>query len=431
MVPNRNLLRLALAVLALSCVQQVPEVEAQAAAGETCLLQVKTFTGLSENLVRANDSSRVEATLPAGSKLLTSCADLAESRSDTVADVQLKVALGRFCTAGLGSLAEFRVDARFLKNYERAVGPDGWIDEAFVTYMGLKSDHDAVAAEEDLLAQSLQHFSCRPTVVTLFGNRVPNALDPDRFPKLILVHGQSTREVGRSFNFNKLTSMLFTKVKVGMVLDADQFSNRGVDAMFPRIAEETTAEYPYPIMPVHWMSRDPDSEDGYGVYRFYFKSEKVPARTMRWGHAHPTWTYHALPWLAKWTSFALAPQKTDCPEWLKQQGWVEDEDLLNLGLWADKATKQWCKFDISSPDLFRQFVSKEASTMMNPDSKWYPKGIALVYATAHDAKKPDVSTEWLSKLWDRPPQSLILYDGQWFKTGKELSDYDSQLRCIA
>lgn len=401
---------------------------------EVILLQAGLRRSTASTLSEADDFSVAEVSAPRLPSL-ASCADLAANKTSmSLMDVQLHLALSRFCTAGLGSLVEFSVDPRFEKNYREAVGADGWIEEAFVTYMGLRKDHDVIAAEEDLLAQSLEHFSTRPIIVTLFGDRVPLALDPIRFPKLILMRGKSASSLGKSFNYNKLTSMLFTKVKVGMVLDADQFGNRGVDVMFPRIAQETTAEYPFPMLPVHWMSRDPESEDGYACYRFNFKSAQAPKRTMRWGHAHPTWTYHALPWLAKWTSFALAPSSTDCPDWLKQEvehGILEDEDLLNIALWADKAEKQWCKFDIASPDLFQQYVEKENSTMIMSDTKWYPKGIALIYATAHDAKDPDTSFQWLSKLWERPAQRLIAYDGKWFGNGEELRKYDPTLRCIA
>merc|ERR1711957_806275 len=103
-------------------------------------------------------------------------------------------------------------------------------------------------------------------------------------------------------------------------------------------AEETTKEYPYPIQPVHWMTRDPEASDMKGqpeTYKWTWKSpEGAPNRTMRWGHAHPTWSHFALPWIAKWTSYVLAPQlfMKEAPAWLLKQGYFEDEDLMNVAL---------------------------------------------------------------------------------------------------
>mmetsp|Transcript_86156 Transcript_86156/g.216825 ORF Transcript_86156/g.216825 Transcript_86156/m.216825 type:complete len:303 (+) Transcript_86156:153-1061(+) len=302
--------------------------------------------------------------------------------------------------------------------------------------MGLKSEHDKVAAEEDLLVQSIRHFSDKPLVVANFNRRVPRHWNPEQYPNLVLMHARSATSVGKSFNFNKFTAMLFSKVKSGLVLDADQFANHGLDSMLQRASEETTAEYPYPIMPVHWMSRDPTAGDmgAYpGYYAWHPKSKDAPRQKMRWGHAHPTWSHEALPWLARWTSYVLAPDRTSAPGWLKEQGWVEDEDLMNLALWADGATKQWCKYDLTSPNMFGSYLSHRSNVNMMSDKKYYPKGIAYIYFTAHDAKKPEESYDWLSKLWEDgdDKRKAILYDGRWFGSGKALRAYDPSLKCIA
>merc|ERR1712151_191861 len=125
---------------------------------------------------------------------------------------------------------------------------------------------------------------------------------------MVLVHGRPMIQ-GNSLNFNKLRAMMFTKVLTGILVDADQFVNKGMDSMFQRTEEESTADYPFPIMPVHWTSQDPQSNDGY-PYKFSFDDHAdAPNRTMRWGHAHPTWTHHAYAFLAKWTSFVLKPER--------------------------------------------------------------------------------------------------------------------------
>eukprot|EP00933_Yihiella_yeosuensis_P084143 TRINITY_DN9853_c0_g2_i1.p1 TRINITY_DN9853_c0_g2~~TRINITY_DN9853_c0_g2_i1.p1 ORF type:complete len:256 (+),score=26.54 TRINITY_DN9853_c0_g2_i1:154-921(+) len=255
---------------------------------------------------------------------------------------------------------------------------------------------------------------------------------------MVLMHSKSTKTIGKSFNFNKLTTMMFTKIRSGVVLDADQFVSPRVDALFARIAQETTQDYPYPIMPVHWMSRDPESSDTkqtYKAYQFEFKGGNPPKRTMRWGHAHPSWTHHALPWLAKWTLYVLAPGKTKPPLWLKNLGDLEDEDLLNVGLWASGVSKQWCKYDVTSPDEYSSYLRQDHEQQYGVDDKWYPKGIALMFFTAHDAKKPDESYSWLQKLWadadGHKNMSSIMYDGRWFSSGADLKAYDPNLRCVA
>merc|ERR1719401_2781947 len=95
---------------------------------------------------------------------------------------------------------------------------------------------------------------------------------------MVLLHSRPLSGPHQSFfNLNKLRSMMFTKIKTGIALDADQWVNAGLDHMFQRAAEETSSTYPYPIMPVHWLSRDPEGPDGYSTYEFHFKSADAPS----------------------------------------------------------------------------------------------------------------------------------------------------------
>jgi len=335
------------------------------------------------------------------------------------------------------------VDPRFKANYERLKGPDGWIEKAFVTYMGMKEAKQPFSAQEDLLVQSVHHFSKFPVVLTNFDHRLSPHMTPERFPNLVLMHArEGTRQIHKDFNFNKIHSMLFTKVKGGVVLDADQWITSGVNRMMSRAFEETTKEYPYAILPVHWMSRDPESSDMVHYpegYTFTFKGKATPPkRTMHWGHAHPTWTHFALPWLAKWSSYVLASNRTDCPDWLKQEPVMADEDLLNVASWADSLTKQWCKFDLPGNEAFDTYLQQRTSMGKSfEDSKFYPKGTPLMFLTSHDGKSPKNSYTWLAKLWEGsegvPDGSLktISYDGKWFASGEELKKYDPGLKCIA
>eukprot|EP00927_Polykrikos_kofoidii_P054516 TRINITY_DN48928_c0_g1_i1.p1 TRINITY_DN48928_c0_g1~~TRINITY_DN48928_c0_g1_i1.p1 ORF type:complete len:504 (+),score=48.99 TRINITY_DN48928_c0_g1_i1:28-1512(+) len=399
--------------------------------------------------------SPTQAPWESGIVPLASCKVVTAGIALEGANANLLRAVKRFCEADLGDQVEFFVDKRFQQVYDNASGVDGWIPEAFVTFIGLdgKSNESmtTLSAEVDLLAQSVHHFSTRPVIVANFGNQLPVEWTPERFPRMILVHARPIRGHGThtSFNFNKIRGMLFTKVSVGLILDADQWINSGTDYMFRRAAEEGGPNYPFPIQPVHWLSRDPESSDSKLYpegYSFHWLPQEqtlgAPIRSMRWGHAHPSWTHDALDFLAKWTVFALSDpkvesgNKTGLPAWLRSRmetSFIEDEDLLNVALWAENKTKMWCKFDIPGyADFDRYWQHQAGESRLFADSKWFPKGIPLIFFTAHDAKKPPTSFDWLHRLWnvtdDRP---AILHDGKWFRSGKELSTYDPNLKCMA
>merc|ERR1740121_2186798 len=122
----------------------------------------------------------------------------------------------------------------------------------------------------------------------------------------------------------------------------------------------------------------------------------------------------------------------EAPSWLLKQGHMEDEDLMNVALWASNATKQWCKFDVPGLNKFEMYVKQEGHANIYSDSKFYPDGIPYVFFTAHDAKKPDESYEWLQKLWsgDDDSRKVIHHNGKWFGSAQELHAYDPSLRCM-
>ena len=146
-----------------------------------------------------------------------------------------------------------------------------------------------------------------PIVVVHFGGAAPAGWTPKRFPKLVLLHMGPLPVIGllaRSFNFNKMRAMIVARIKVGVQLDADQFVAPGVDAIFDRTAQEINQEYPIPIMPSHFADRSPKDLGKY--WNRYCPGDvndrrrSCPWQTTRWGHAHPTWTYWALPFLGRW-----------------------------------------------------------------------------------------------------------------------------------
>lgn len=382
-----------------------------------------------------------EPLVSCNSRLLANLSAADAQRVEFQADANLQKALDIFCKAGLTTQTEFYVDPKFRGNHANLANPEGWVDEAFITYVKIGPGKGMVYANQiDLLVQSVHHFSTRPIIVASFGDVVPEEWTPERFPRMILMHAKKLG-VGQKFNFNKLRSMIFTKVRTGIVVDSDQFVSGGVDEMFHRTFEEVTAQYPYPIMPVHWMSRDPESDD-YNCYSWKWPDHlgkggigaagHAPNRTMRWGHAHPTFTHHSFSFLAKWSAYQLAPKATNPPIWL-QQG-IEDEDTLNVALWAENATKQWCKFDQINPNDYQTFLAQDKSDLGNrfADKKWFPSGIPMVFFTAHDMKNVTVGSKWLERIWDRgsKPRKVILYNQTWFKTPAELYRYDPNLKCM-
>ena len=183
--------------------------------------------------------------------------------------------------------------------------------------------------------------------------------DPSLFPNLIVIHADDISTMGRSmsFNFNKFRSLML-RIKVGVQLDADMLLGTNCDKLFDATEREITAEYPYPIMPVHWMSRytEPGKKiDGYGGYAISYPGDPKPIGRgdpnfpprIRWAHCHPTWTYHALPFIADallakvdYSMWSAVPRVVagitaagGKPVATPANYMREDEDLLNILLW--------------------------------------------------------------------------------------------------
>jgi len=288
---------------------------------------------------------------------------------------------------------------------------------------------------------------------------------PHEYPNTVLMHAKKMHNNAR-FNFNKFRAMILSKVKTGIMLDADQFLGPAADRLFPRIKEEINEDYPYPILPVHWMSRDNDPKFPSHAYAVYdFTCAGCPVRTQRWGHAHPTFTYHTLPFLARWLRKTLDHELLG-QEPLKDK---EDEDVLNMGLWAEGATKQWCKFDVPFENMFFKYIRNQKKGVDDfSDPKWYPDGIPLVFYTAHHAvdfrqtqqimeefhtgpvlepsslmqsfmqdalavREPSQTTNIRGAIFteahfELPPP--IYFRGKYFNDGKELKKAYPNLRCI-
>lgn len=291
------------------------------------------------------------------------------------------------------------------------------------------------------LFRSVHLFSGLPIVVVHFGMSIPQQWDPERFPRLIILHAEPLPHDAnkRSFNFNKYRAMMLAQVRTGVELDSDEFVAPGVDAIFLRTEEEVTEKYPMPILPAHFL---PDKgPEGGGIWwpRYCKQGERPCVRqTMRWGHAHPTWTYWALPFLGRWLRRNLRdetlPGHAGYPgSALKVSLVPEDEDLLNVGLWEEGATKQWCKFETPDPMDFN-YLMQNMTTQISADKRFYPDGAPLVFYTAHHAVRPDWSERIITNLLQKhqthslPPP--IAFYHKFYKNGQELRRHHPHLACL-
>lgn len=355
----------------------------------------------------------------------------------------------RLSLGALQKLMDARVDARFAGNYQRLTDKDGWLDKAFVNYFaGAPGSKHANMTEQ--LIRSVHMFSENPIIVLHLGSRVPDTWNAERFPRLLLFHAAPMApDAHRSFNFNKLRSFLISRARVGVELDSDQFVGPGVDYMFEMTKKEITQDTPIPIMPVHFFSfTQAETPNNVWWKRFCPDPPACKPHSMRWSHAHPTWTFYSLPFLGRWLRrhfrdellFATTGGKLSLGE-LAVAKIPEDEDLLNIATWEEKGTKQWCKFDNDYHE-FKDMLSwnpehgRTTSTGdIVSDPKFYPHGAAKAFWTAHNCKDPAATATMLDEIESRYkkglyPPSTITYKGRFWESGSELRKEHPELPCI-
>eukprot|EP00929_Paragymnodinium_shiwhaense_P060469 TRINITY_DN30197_c0_g1_i1.p1 TRINITY_DN30197_c0_g1~~TRINITY_DN30197_c0_g1_i1.p1 ORF type:complete len:247 (-),score=32.27 TRINITY_DN30197_c0_g1_i1:49-789(-) len=245
--------------------------------------------------------------------------------------------------------------------------------------------------------------------------------------------------------------MLLAKAKTGVLLDSDQFVAPGVDNMFRRTEEEVTHEYPLPILPAHFLTDWTPKHAGVGWWKRFCTAEGAcPRQTLRWGHAHPTYTYWALPFFGRWLRRSFRDEtlpaqngNLSVPE-LRVLDVREDEDLFNVGLWEEGGRKQWCKFDNPDPTDFHMLLEANTTTLncapesycndIGVDPLFYPIGSPHVFYTAHHAVKPEVSEQYIDRILarhqkgDLPPP--ILWRGHFTADAAKLLKDNPNIGCI-
>lgn len=318
-------------------------------------------------------------------------------------------------------LAEYltvSLDCEFRDQYLRWTKDESeWFEEAYVSYVGGAKD-STYEWQATNMVRSADIFSNRPMVVVVFGAEFIPPLTWHTMPNIIVFRMTPIRR-GVSFNFNKIRAMIAIRALVGIQLDTDQLIAAGMDHVFESTRREINGQHPWPMMPVHWMSREGKAPEPYWQYAFHDWTEK---RTMRWGHAHPTWSFWALPFLcdllherllasmrysanlAVWdlplavregTLSVLSSNKKKERSVRYQNFMREDEDMLNVGLWRDNVEKQWCKFDLE-PGLYRQ--GGDMDPRLYYDSKWFPQGIPVLFISMHNTKRFEETDLLLSFL---------------------------------
>eukprot|EP00931_Biecheleriopsis_adriatica_P003123 TRINITY_DN10441_c0_g1_i1.p1 TRINITY_DN10441_c0_g1~~TRINITY_DN10441_c0_g1_i1.p1 ORF type:complete len:915 (-),score=172.48 TRINITY_DN10441_c0_g1_i1:42-2708(-) len=346
-------------------------------------------------------------------------------------------------------LMEARVDPRFAETYNSLERKDGWVPRAFVNYYaGSPGSKHSNMTEQ--LVRSVHMFSKEPIFVYNFGSRTPEDWTPERFPRLVLVHAAPLDPYARrSFNFNKIRALLMSRVLVGVQLDSDQFVAPGVDYMFSMTQREITETAPMPVLPVHFYSFTPkDNPRDVWWKRFCPDPPVCKAHSMRWGHAHPTWTFWSLPFYGRWLRRHFRdetlPAKTDGSlklGELRVSSIPEDEDVLNVATWEEKGKKQWCKYDNDYhefKDLLQWKPDDGAQIALGDiaaDAKFYPQGAAKSFFTAHNCKDPKATAAMLDEIerrWKQGtyPPSTITYKGRLWRSGQELHESHPDLPCI-
>eukprot|EP00927_Polykrikos_kofoidii_P060042 TRINITY_DN55115_c0_g1_i1.p1 TRINITY_DN55115_c0_g1~~TRINITY_DN55115_c0_g1_i1.p1 ORF type:complete len:793 (-),score=131.52 TRINITY_DN55115_c0_g1_i1:46-2424(-) len=332
------------------------------------------------------------------------------SRQEVFASQRLDESTRAMCAnRDLAKQLEIYLDCDFKDNYLHwsRNGTDTWLDEAFVTYIG-GGRGSVYEWQATNLIRSVELFSSRPIIVVSFTDHYAPPL-AWRNNRQVLVYRMHPGLHDVSFNFNKIRAMISSRILTGIQLDTDQIVVQGIDKVFESTRREAGENYPYPILPVHWMSRD--AKEGQPYFNYVQTGYDGP-RTMRWGQAHPTWTNFALPWLTDLLRERLTRPSFSLPAWMH-----EDEDMLNVKLWQTAgANKQWCKFDLF-PDLFVR--GKDIDKNVYSDAHWYPQGIGLAFYTSHATKEFNPA-DWLLALLVRCSQPSV--QGQTSCKEKKTSD---------
>lgn len=344
-------------------------------------------------------------------------------------------------------LMKVYIDAKFVKNYDSFTDTHGWVDRAFVTACAMPPEGEEAAQAQQLL-RSVHLFSKYPIVVINFGMSTPRSWTASRYPRMILLHGAPLGGE-RSASIDKMRAMLLSRVRTGIFLKVDEWVGPHVDKLFESTERESTQQYPMPILPTHFLDKNPEAGFTDWWYRFCPTSDKCKLQTTRWNHNHPTWSFWALPFFGKWLRRNLRdetiPPRSDMKHYhqdLRITDVPTDEDLINLAIWEEHGTKQWCKFDLPDPAEFETLLGGkhdgnrcvDQCNDMPGDSRFHKSGVPKVFYTACSAVNPHQSEKYIERLNDMlkagtlPPP--ILFHNKFYHDGEELRKDHPHLKCL-
>jgi len=387
---------------------------------------------LQGTLLHSHDS------LPASaqSEPLLGCHSLSSSATNSLWEQTYHAAAKILCADKANwPYMEVFLDNRFVQQYSNLFGHDGWVDRAWVNYAKVAGKGDYFGLLTRKLVESIHHHSAYPIVVVNFGDVPIPDLDPESFPQLVLLHARGLPKGSVSFNFNKLRAVLLAHVKTGVSLDSDMVMvGPHADQLLLRTEEEVTEAYPLPMMPTHFLTRDP-REAGSGLGNSLpFNCDECPTPTLRWGQAQPSWTFWSLPFFARWLGAKLAGR----PE----QGVVtarigEDEDLLNVALWREGATKAWCMYQMGGVSFLWENYFPEHAPGPSPfyeDPRFYPKGVPIGFFFSHAEKELQKVDKALAMLQEHrnatgPPPKAFFHMMKFYDTFAQLKAEHPDLKC--
>ena len=333
---------------------------------------------------------------------------------------------------------------------------NGWFKEAYVSYVDGFHDSPYVDMATELI-KSVHYFSTRPIVVFVFGEFVPNAWTPKRFPRLVVLQSgflPQENYIYRSFNFNKIRAILLSKVKHGGVfLEADSWILPGADALFDTVQKHIEEKrYAFPLLPLHYKNVISKSS-GIGNSNWWSRycpdpAKPCPKQTMKFAQSLPIWNHRSLEFFGRWLGHHFRDQLLSpvivegflVAEKLRVGDVMEDDELLNIGLWEDGAEKQLCQFDQTPSSLEPLLSWQHNENCLNcrdadEDPRFYQDGSPSVFLTVHQAKNSTESAEYLENIRSKyvegkwPPSSIV-YKKKFWKSALELQKAYPELSCL-
>jgi len=384
--------------------------------------------------------------------VVSSCADLSHSDDDW--EQQRREALKDLCAdPEMASMFEVTLDPAFKEQYNKYYGDDGWTDTAWLNFVGVKGHNDKFGLLTKKMAESVRRASKHPLVIVVFGEVPLTDILSQDFPNVVLLRAKGIPENKHlSFNFNKLRAILTAKIRTGMSLDGDMLMvTKKADSLLERTRQEINKGYPFPMMPVHFLDRDPNDERGkgnFGVRReghpedkgwrplqtnfLLYTCDGCPDSTMRWGQAQPSWTYWSLPFISRWLSAKMHGQTL---LGVNVKSVDEDEDLLNVGLWAEGATKSWCQFQPAASFAWidEHLIPQVGFGEWYDDPHYFPKGVPMGMFIFHGQKEVDGYAVALKVLNEKASQvdaaKPYVFNDKWYDSFAEMKKDVPDLTC--